>query len=163
MLLSVTATEVVMLTMLPPFETADDARVLLDEPAATLVMSVVPDALRVAVVAARVLEILFNTVLATPRVWPTVMPSLNFLVDADPPMVVALIAIVDVIRLRDVDKPSVPPPSPCWSRDVCLVCLALVLLSVAATEMAVLTMLPDFKIADDATVLLVDTVGILVA
>ena len=71
-LLSVTATEVVMLTMLPPFETADDARVLLDKAAATLVLSVVFDALRVVVVVTAVvvaaLEILFNTVLATPAV-----------------------------------------------------------------------------------------------
>ena len=109
---AVGATVVEVLTMLTPSTTAGDARVLLDKTVTTLVVSVVSDALRIAVVAA-VLEILFNTVLVTPGVWSAFELSVDVSVDADPTVVVALIAIVDVIRLRDVDKPSVPPPSPC--------------------------------------------------
>ena len=71
----------------------------------------------------------------------------------------ALLAVVDVIPLRDVDKSSAPPPSPSWSRDVCLVCLVLVFFSVTATEVAVLTMLPPFETACDVRVLLDDTVA----
>ena len=99
-LLSVTATVVVMLTMLPPFETTDDVRVLFGDSVAILVMSVVPRALRVAVVAvvaARVLELLFNTVLATFRVRSTVMPLVTVMFDPEPAMVVAFVAVVDVI------------------------------------------------------------------
>ena len=75
--------------------------------------------------------------------------------DADSEAVIVLLAVVDVIRLRDVDKSSVPlPPSPSRSPDVCLVCLVLVLLAVTATEVAVLAMLPCFETAGDVRGLL---------
>ena len=74
-------------------------------------------------------------------------------------MVVALVIVVDVIRLRDVDKPSAPPLLPCWSRGVRLVCLVLVLLSVVAV---VLTMLPPFDTVDDVKALLDEPVTTLV-
>ena len=146
-LLAVTATVVAVLAMLPSFETAGDTRVLLDETVATPVVSVVPDARRVAVVA--VLETFVNTVLATPAVRAVFVPSMDVPVDTDSEVVVAFITVVDVMRLRDVDKSSVPPPSPSWSRDVCPVCLVLVLMSVTATVVAVLAMLPFFETAID--------------
>ena len=161
-LLSFAATVVVaVLAMLPPFETEIDARVLFDEAVTTLVVSLTSEALSIALVAVAVLEILVNTVLVIAAVRAAIMPSVDVLLDADSVVVVAPVTVVDVMRLRDVDKLSVPPPSPSWSRDVCPVCLVLVLLSVTATEVVVLllTILPSFETAGDVRVLLDEAVA----
>ena len=76
----------------------------------------------------------------TPRVWSLVTPSVDVAVDAGPVIV----------------------PSPCWSCDVCLLCLVLVLPSVSAINVIVLTMLPFFETADDVRVSLDGAVAILV-
>ena len=95
-------------------------------------------------VVAAVRAIFSNAVLTTPAVWSAGMPSVDVPVDADPAVVVALVADIGVIRVRDVVGLNAPPPSACsyWSRDVSPVRLVLVVLSVPATLVLVLTILP---------------------
>ena len=108
---SVPATVVLVLTILPPLETAGDARVLLCGTVAILVVSVVCNAVGVAVVA--VVEIFSNAVLTTPAVWSAGMSLIDVPVDANAAVVVALVADVGVIRVRDVVGLNAPPPSAC--------------------------------------------------